>query len=248
MAIIDGWLDWAERLPGPADKVYSQRNAGNGIVCHSMEGYGYYGIHGRMMNTSRDPDGRYTAYAQASWMFSNMVDGTFIQHYPVTASTWTSGNAVANTTLWGVESEGTAGNPLTIPQILNMLRLAKEFEAYTGKKATRDPAARTVWQHNEVWNWATPNAGPTACPSGRYNRFFELLEEQEMTNEERELLYALVSIMGGKEKIMKARDDGMDYLLGYALEQQQQREIYQALLEVQKAVKELRDYMRQWAK
>jgi hypothetical protein len=40
----------------------------------------------------------------------------------------------------------------------------------------------------------------------------------------------------------------MDYLLGYALEQKQQREIYQALLEVQKAVKELRDYMRQWAK
>jgi hypothetical protein len=105
-----------------------------------------------------------------------------------------------------------------------------------------------VWQHNEVWNWATPNAGPTACPSGRYNRFFELLEEQGMNNEERELLYALVSIMGGKEKILKARDGGMDYLLGYALEQQQQREIYQALLEVQKAVKELRDYMRQWAK
>jgi len=238
MAIVNGWLDWAEHLPGPADKVYSKRNEGLGIVCHSMEGYGYYGIHGRMMNTSRNSDGTYTAYAQASWMFSNMVDGTFIQHYPVWASTWTSGNAAANTMLWGVESEGVAGKPLNEKQVSNMLRLTAEWEAYTGKRATRSLPLRNIWQHNEVWNWSTPNAGPTACPSGRYDPFFALLED-DMTAEERQLFNALVSIFGGREKILKAQEGGMDYLLGYALEQADQRAIRAELADLKNQVERI---------
>lgn len=197
--IVDGWVDWAEHLPGPADKVYSQPNAGNGIVCHSMEGWGYYGIHGRMMNTARDADGRYTAYAQASWMFSNMADGTFIQHYPVTASTWTSGNAVANTTLWGVESEGVAGRPLTDAQVRNMVRLAREWEAYTGRRARREPEGRTVWEHREVWSWSSPNAGPTACPSGRYAPFYAALDEEDgMKAEELARLERVERLLAGR--------------------------------------------------
>ncbi len=257
MVIVNGWLDWAERLPGPVDKVYSMPNECRGIACHSMEGWGYWGIHGRMMSPERDASGRYTAMAQASWMFSNMADGTFIQHYPVTASTWTSGNWIANTTLWGVESEGKAGTPLTQAQVANMLRLADEFEAYTGRPAIRS-GQRTVWQHNEVWNWATPNAGPTACPSNRYDGFFIALED-DMTPAERELFNALVGLFGGRDKILAAHKAGMDYLLGYALEQAEQNQLQEAVARLEAAgdsglrqqfahrVRGLSNQLREWA-
>ena len=185
-----GWLDWAEHWPGPADKVYSQGNSGKGIALHSMEGYGTGGITGRMMSTVRLPDGNYAPIAQASWMFSNMVDGTFYQHYPVTAATWTSGNRLANTTLWGCESEGVAGTPLNAAQVANMVRLASEFTAHSGSQASRT-APQTLWEHKEVWNWSQPTAGPTACPSGRYDTFYEALlkGEDDMTQDQFDKLF-----------------------------------------------------------
>jgi hypothetical protein len=228
--IINGWLDWCDHLPGPTDKVYSAKNAGNGLALHSMEGYGYGGIHGRMNNTDRDAGGRYTFYAQASWMFSLMVDGTLIQHYPVTASTWTSGNWLANTTLWGIESEGKAGFPLTAAQVKTFIRLAREYEAHTGKPATREHPIRTLWEHNEVAQWAEPNGGPTSCPSRRYDPAYAELArptttETDMTPEERATFNALVGIFGGAEKIKAAAAGGMDYLLGYAIEQAEQNQL-----------------------
>jgi len=165
--IKDGWLNWAERVPGPAAKVYATRNAGEGIACHSMEGW-YAGSLAELMRPDRS----------ASWMFSNLVNGKFIQHYPVTDSPWASGNLVANTKLWSVESEGIAGTPLNALQVANMIRLGAEFEAATGRAVSRREP-RTIWQHNEVWDWSAPNAGPTACPSNRYAPYFKRIEEEE---------------------------------------------------------------------
>lgn len=240
MTIVNGWLDWCEHLPGPADKVYSAKNAGNGLALHSMEGYGYGGIHGRMNNTDRDPDGRYTFYAQASWMFSLMVDGTLIQHYPVTASTWTSGNWLANTTLWGVEAEGKAGVPLTPAQVQTVLRLWREYEAHTGKFATREHPIRTLWEHNEVAMWAEPNGGPTSCPSHRYDPAYVAnaaspIEEDDMTPEEREEHRAILAILGGRNKVLAAERAGMDFLLGYAIEQADQNQLEAAVARLEAA-------------
>lgn len=186
MSIADGWLDWAERRAGVPDKVYSAPNLGLGIVCHSQEGY-RDSIDARFLSRERDPadPSRYSAYAAASTMFYNPFEGPLVQYYPVTASTWTSGNAVANTMLWAVESEGMArrDGPLNANQVANLRHLIAEWEAHTGDFATRDlagPDGRTLWQHNEVWHWAEPNAGPTACPSHRYDPFFAQLEEEEM--------------------------------------------------------------------
>jgi hypothetical protein len=172
-----GWLDWAVVKRGVPDKVYVVTNAAQGICCHSMEGNG---VPSRFWDTTKGADGSYVANAQASVMFMNMKDGTFYQCYPVTASPWTSGNAVANCSLWPVESEGVAGEPLNAAQVTNMLKLAHEFEVRTGKRATRAGTSlndgKTIWEHREVWNWATTNAGPTACPSGRYAPFYSALE------------------------------------------------------------------------
>jgi len=191
--IVNGWLDWAERKDGIADKIYSAPNSGRGLVCHSQEGY-RNSIESRFFSTERDSAGRYTPYAAASTMFYNPLTGPLVQYYPVTASTWTSGNSFANTSLWATESEGLAGTPLNANQVENMLRLAEEWEAYSGGIASRDPAHRTVWQHNEVWNWASPNAGPTACPSNRYEPFFAALTEEDPMEPYR---LALHSIAGG---------------------------------------------------
>lgn len=137
----------------------------------------------------------------------------------MTASTWTSGNAKANCSLWAVESEGVAGEPLNDNQVKNMLTLRDEFEAYTGRKLTRgeaNTAGRTLWQHNEVWNWTTPNAGPTSCPSGRYQPFFEALED----NMADPRVDAIIAALGGQDAIDKWNENGNSLLLGYSLEQQ----------------------------
>jgi hypothetical protein len=202
MAIVDGWFDWAERREGLADKVYSQPNAGLGLALHSMEG-SVRGGETRFLSTERGQDGRYTEYAAASVMFANPRAGPLIQYYPVTASTWTSGNRTANTTLWAVESEGFATELLNDHQVSTMLRLAAEFTTHTGRPATRNLATRTIWEHREVWNWDPHNAGPTACPSGRYQPFYEALEA-EMTSEDRELLFNLARIvLAGSEEGQK---------------------------------------------
>jgi len=167
-----GWLSWAIRRPGPANKVYAEKNRNEGLCCHSAEGW-LAGIFGELDNPNR----------AASWHFTNAISGEFYQHYPVTSSTWTSGNYEANVRYWATESEGLAATPLNDKQVDNMLTLAQEFEAYTGKVATRATADRTVWMHREVAQKWSPNAGPTACPSERYQPFFialDLSQEADM--------------------------------------------------------------------
>lgn len=191
----DGWLDWTDHdYPGPPNKVYPHANTGLGIVCHSMEGW-WAGSVRELLKPER----------QASWMFSNCQDGRMFQHYPVTASCWASGNRLANTTLWSVESEGMAGTPLNAAQVANMLRLTRDWEAHTGRKATRELAGKSLHEHCEVALWEMPNAGPTACPSHRYDGFFTALgQEDEMTPAERELLLLCATVLAG-------RNSGADY-------------------------------------
>ena len=187
MTITNGWLDWAIKRPGPAGKVYAEKNQSLGLVTHSVEGW-LNGAFGELDNPNR----------AASWHFTNAIDGRFFQHYPVTASCWASGNRPANTMYWAVESEGVAPAPLNDVQIANMTRLCKEFEAYTGREATRSEALRTVYMHREVATAYSPNAGPTACPSERYAPFFfvlDMAQEQEddmVTREEFDALKAVV--------------------------------------------------------
>lgn len=177
MTITNGWIDGLERRPGPANKLNAGVNDSLGIVCHSMEG-SLAGSLAEMAKPER----------QASWMFSNPKVGGLIQHYPVTARPWTSGNSKANNTLWSVESEGVAGQPLNANQVANMMTLAIEFELLTDKALERGV---TLWEHREVAQWTTPNAGPTACPSGRYEPFYVELaqfngepEEPDVTDEQ----------------------------------------------------------------
>ena len=175
----EGYFSWALPHPGNERKVYPGRNANQGIVWHSAEGWLPY-----LLGYVAGPTG-------ASWTGSIALDGRLYQHYPVTAKCWASGNAVANGQYWSFELEGVQGNPATPEQVETCLRIAAEFEAFTGLVATRTGFPRTMWEHNEVAEIAAPNAGPTSCPSHRYDPFFAALDTEDgMTPEETKRMVA----------------------------------------------------------
>lgn len=199
-----GWIDWAERVPGPAWKVYDTPNLGLGIVWHSMEGW-YDGSLRELMKPER----------QASWMFSLKLDGALVQHYPISASCWASGNGLANTHWWSVELEGLFSMPINAAQIVTARRLIEEWAAWSGKAPSRvgDPLGgifgdgrKTLLEHREVDDIATPNAGATACPSERYQPLWAALED-DMTRDEVIELLAELAVAGPGIPTVKRLDE-----------------------------------------
>ena len=184
--IIAGWISWAVRIDGVPDKIYSQANTGEWITCHSIVGQETEfqdGIPNRFLDTSKDESGNYTPYAAASCMFILRTNGTLIQMYPVTASTWTSGGREANTRSWAVEAEGglspNYGEPLTPMQEQTFIRLVREWEQYTGFPAI---PGITLRQHKDVA--IEFNYPRTACASDRYNNAWLAIEQGDTMTED----------------------------------------------------------------
>lgn len=201
----DGWVDWAIRRPGPKPKVYAGVNTVEALVLHSMEGWIDGSLH-ELDNPER----------QASWHWSNCIDGRFMQHYPIFSCCWASGNYHANTRFVAVESEGVAGTPLNELQLNNMVRLIEDLQTF-GLTIMR---GITLFEHNEVATLWAPNAGPTSCPSHRYDPLYTMIAEDvdAMTPQEREEHRALVALMGGRDNLLKitSPDQGMDLWAGFA--------------------------------
>lgn len=193
MITSEGWLDWAERVPGPSDKKYTQINAAGRYIPHSAVGF-YNGWASRLFSPERDALGRYTLYAAASvhlWIPQAARAGKLpiIQHYPFTVSCWASGNREANTNGIAAENEGgynPVNEPLTEFQIEMNIQIIKELSSWKGWQPARPTAPladATLLEHNEcVLRWG---GGGTACPSKRipWPRFLKELavEEEEMT-------------------------------------------------------------------
>jgi len=175
--IADGWVDWAIRLPSHPQKVYSQPNSGEWITVHSVVGTLKTGqVPARFLSDDRvigDP-ARFTDNAAASVMFILYEDGTLGQCYPVTASTWTSGGREANTRSWAIEASGGGkpnyGEKLTRPAADTFIRLVREYETFTGRKAV-------IKQHKDVA--AEFGYDATACASDRYSEAVARLAEPE---------------------------------------------------------------------
>lgn len=221
--IVDGFLDWAERRDGHPAKVYSQPNSGEGVACHSIEGYlPNHSVPWRFLSDDRVPGqpGRFTDTAAASVMFIGYTDGHLVQMYPVTASTWTSGGFDGNTRFWAIEMEGTAGTPLTKEQEDTFIRLVTEWEAYTGHHAM---PGINILQHKDIarqYGYAA-----TACASDRYSNAWTRIIAGErydsMTPEEKAKLDAVyAALTGGVDSVIEDwNKNGNSLLLGYALEQ-----------------------------
>jgi hypothetical protein len=224
--IVNGWIDWTTHIPGVPDKVYSEPNRGIGIACHSVVGKETEfqdGVPNRFLSTEKTADGRYTASAAASSMFVLRESGELIQMYPVTASTWTSGGREGNTQFWAIEAEGglypNYGEQLTDAAADTFIRLVTEFEDHTGLPAIPDA---NILQHRQIA--ALYGYASTACASGRYDTAWARVASGEryddMTPEEREEHRALVTIMGGRAKLLDNAKRGNDFILGYANEQE----------------------------
>ena len=182
-----GWAAWGNRIPGPVSKLGyfggSKFYAGKlGIIPHSAEGWRDY-LLGTLLT---DPN------RQASVCATNMVNGDFYQHYPVTAVTWTSGSPYPNTAFIAIENEGLAGQPLTEPQVVNLTRFTRDCKDYFGWQGfARQDALQTGqgWEHQECVRWGSD---PTACPSGRipWDRIIAMVNEEEadMTPDEHQRL------------------------------------------------------------
>lgn len=153
----DGWLDWAIRLPRTDGqlRVNPGTNEAKGIFFHSAEGY----KNNLLSLATTGP---------LSWHFSNLLDGTFYQHYPITARCWHA--TMGNQSYLGCEDEGTYQNEPSLNelQIQNAVRLTKEISSLKGwipsRPTSKVDITHTLWEHNEVIRLG---GSSTQCPSGR---------------------------------------------------------------------------------
>lgn len=183
-----GFFDWAVRVDGPPDKVYSERNTGEeGLACHSIVGQEpefHDGIPDRFLSRERLANGQYTPYAAASCQLINRYSGLAIQMYNRWGSTWTSGGRYANCSTWSMEAEGGLApydEPFTPAQNKTFVRWAREWEAAYGRKLV---ALSNMREHRHIATQYGYSA--TACASGRYAVAWEMVragaqpEDEEM--------------------------------------------------------------------
>lgn len=189
--LVNGWLDWAIKLPRTdgAIRTYRGTNQVKGIFFHSAEGY-------------KDTLLNLALHGPLSWQFSNMIDGEFYQHYPITARCWHA--SAANFDYIGCENEGVGDetlNPipeptLSPPQIDNAVHMIKDVSTFKGwvpsRPFTPTDKTNTLWEHTEVIKLGGTG---TACPSHRipWDTILERLEtmptDQEQVNALNELAY-----------------------------------------------------------
>ena len=135
----DGWFDWMDRDPGPADKVYSDRCLSEIVVFHDAVGY-YAGWMSRLKSTARDSEGRYTPYAAASvtgWL-PYKAGVKPIQHYSIMKSCWASGSRYLN--VHGNAFENESAPIYTLPSG------AWAFVGSTGPGDWHSPPPQSAWQ------------------------------------------------------------------------------------------------------
>ncbi len=171
MITADGWLDWAERLPGVASHVNGGVNDVRGIFLHSAEGYA-------------DNLLKLATSGPLSWHASNLMGGRLIQHFPFTAQCWHA--TAANNHYVGMEHEGvyTREPSLNEAQIANAVRVIQDLAAWKGWTPEHTGAVhQTLWEHREV---TLIGGSPTACPSGRIP-WAEIL--RRLAVEQRQWLY-----------------------------------------------------------
>ena len=191
MITEDGWLDWADRRPGPEEKKYSTPCTSEFYIPHSMVGR-LPGWYSRLFDMSKEPDGRFTANAAASVTGSILLDGRVIEHYPFGASCWGSGSFEANTRGNPFENESQYTDsrpderkPFTDKQVESNLHIIRDMSQHFGwiPKRPSTPIVGpetpipgvTLLQHNEAVRLF--GGGITSCPSDRTRTLWAMIPE-----------------------------------------------------------------------
>ena len=144
------WYPKAVRVPGVAWKVHG-KNTNKGAVLHSAVGF-----KAGLLDELRGPKDK-------GWHFSDLQDGTILQHYPLDALVYHCSNAFGNGQYIGIEHEGgldPEDEPLTPAQLRASIDLVK-WIAEQGKWLPSRTSPKTLFEHKEV------ALKYTQCPSGR---------------------------------------------------------------------------------
>lgn len=175
MTVVDGWLSWAIKAPGPAEKGRYPGDPERAmseilyIVMHLAGGWEPFLRRGHRPGED------------ASWTFSNCQGGDFYQHYPLSALTWTSGAYTQNRDGLACENEGMPGWSMNAAQIANARRMREDVKTVCPN--LRAPLLGAGFrEHSELMN------GATDCPSGAivpfYRSYLQAREEDMPLNEE----------------------------------------------------------------
>lgn len=159
--LANGWYDFATRRPGPVAKQYQETNKRLGWTGHSMEGWF------ATNDTLDDPN-------RGSWHGTILITGEPKQHYSSLACPFASGSKPANTQYCAWELEGLAGTPMNAAQLATVQRMYGDWIAAGLPKLVRGV---NLFDHHEIATRWSPNEGPTACPSGRWEPFYAWLVE-----------------------------------------------------------------------
>ena len=153
MITPDGFFDWAERMSGPAHKVWPETNTLEAVVFHSAVG-SLQGVVNVVMGLAQKSVTGVVGY-----------DGGFVQFYPVTASPWANGSHEFNRRYLGFEFEGgadtpeTVSEPLTTAQVDAAVHILRDLAGWKNVSPTYWERPWTLKEHRELV--------ATACPSGR---------------------------------------------------------------------------------
>jgi N-acetyl-anhydromuramyl-L-alanine amidase AmpD len=213
------WVPWQYLSPQGQATYYKGQNRPNAVVLHVMQGYATTAARWAA-----------TGYFGASWHFTVDRDGGVMQHLelndggyhagiPSTAPTptwelWRGHGQNVNTYTVGIEMEGFSGTPFSEAQSAAVRTLCRWLSEVLGFPYERKhfPAHAEIDLVNRPSDFAPP--------AMRAQFYQYLFEEDDMTPQEREDLKNLVAIFGGSQKIAEAARGGMDYMLGYSIEQQ----------------------------
>ncbi len=141
------------------------------VVNHDAQGYKSYLKNGNGM-------GR-----QSSWLITNLLDGTRLQHYELEAGTWTSSSYWANTKGVATEHESQIGD-MSLPITQAQAEADLETESFLATVCPNLKAPVLGWgrrEHGEL------SDGSTSCPNGRIITLYNMTapeEEDDMTAEQ----------------------------------------------------------------
>ncbi len=212
------WVPWTYLSPAGQATYYKGQNRPTAAVLHVMQGY-----------ASTAERWAASGYYGASWHFTVDRDGNVMQHLeladggyhagiPGTApdptwSLWRGHSVNVNLYTIGIEHEGFSGTPFSPAQAEASRYLCRWLAEVCGFPYERErfPA------HAEIDLINRPNDfNPPALRDEHYHYLFE---EDEMTPQQAADLANLIAIFGGSAKVAEAAKQGMDYLLGYGIEQ-----------------------------
>lgn len=214
-----------------------------GVLIHTTRGGQWYDGNtelGAYINWCRSannfvpfPGGNYAGIANYGTGPNRIVECVPAKDYLAAWSSWPSDETKVSIEV----AQSNLGQPIEPETITATVQLVRELSGEYGFPLTRAyPANDWAWTglagHEDTVQGKSQ--GKSDPGSAFWVPFMAALED-DMTPEEREEHRAILAILGGRDTVLKARDGGMNFLLGYAIEQADQNQLEAAVARLEAA-------------